>query len=167
MRSAPSRADDLESEIVRAFNVVAYPGADRIVAGDSGEYVDAKRELGSSRWQDLPAAKIGKWDWVLAFLTPSGFQYYLPAYLLYTVKNVMNPSLACDSTIYSLCVGECFSERFREFSRSQRLAVKHFLEFVRDFYPDEYEQEQASQALDDYWRRSVKDDSDSGLRGNS
>ena len=142
----------IEQEVINAFSCQPYPGDANIAGGDFGEYLDAKREVENIRWQDLSDDHISRLDWLLPFLSPLGFRYYLPAFLLYTLRHIKTSDMATDATLWNLQADELFSERVQLLNVSQQRAVKHFLEFMKE-HGDEGCEEDAAEAINGYWSR--------------
>jgi hypothetical protein len=82
---------DLRQAVERAFAARAYPGDDRIADSDpryesyEGHQISAFHR--GKRWQEITLRHVredyeGDPTACLAFMTPQGWRYYLPAYLL-------------------------------------------------------------------------------------
>jgi hypothetical protein len=90
-----SRVDELRRTVERAFAERAYPGDDLIADSDS-RYPDYEghaitRFHRGKRWQEITLGHLredyeGDSTACLAFMTPEGWRYYLPAYLLIALE---------------------------------------------------------------------------------
>ena len=123
-----------------------------------GPREEARRLDTEKRWQDVPAADIARYHWILSFLDPIGFRYYLPAYMVWTLKNYeCNDSMSDESTIFALGILEKYHahimERFVLFSRPQAEAVCAFLRFIEKYAFVCGYNEDAHKALKQYWGR--------------
>lgn len=96
-----------------------------------------------TRWQDVPDEDIAYGDSCLHFLDPIGFRYYIPAYIIWFLRNIDNddpesPALTSDTfnaLPYALHPQDWggyekfFLEKYRFFTPEQSKAIAHFLEF--------------------------------------
>src|SRR5687767_1060971 len=55
------------------------------------EWLNAGNQRSDRRWQDVPDSEIEECDVVLAHMQAAEFQYYLPAYMRYAVRNFQLP----------------------------------------------------------------------------
>ncbi len=151
--------------ISEAFSSVTRSGgvslheADVIDDYGSDEDRTEARKLDRDRtWQDVPSADIERFSWVLSFMDPIGFRYYLPAYMTWALKNYRNSnSASIDHAIYSLTpsdkvdIAEWQEERFNAFSASQAQAIKSFLHYMAKNSDGMADGDAASEALSNYW----------------
>lgn len=164
-----SKALNVVAEIQVAFkdvkrgDGVTLHEADVIDNYGSAKERKAARKLDSEDgWQSVPSKDIEKYYWILSFLDPTGYRYYLPAYMVWTLKNYeTNDSIdsAC-STVYSLNIDatnkaelrQYHLERFERFNQSQSRAIARFLEQMANcgFAGDH---KSARSALKDYWQK--------------
>lgn len=137
-------------EIIAAFdNVSREDGVtlhEATVIDDYGtatQRAKARTKDTESRWQDVPAEDIRTTDAVLSFLDPKGFCYYLPAYLVWHLRNIDNDdpefwSNTFESIIFHLKIDMDYNidsfrlERFHLFSTEQSRAIAKFLLFVAE-----------------------------------
>ncbi len=89
-------------------------------------------------WQDVPEADIRLTDAVLSFLDPKGFHYYIPAYMIWYLRNIDNEdpnywSNTFDSVVFHLTYkideDDYVSSKFQLFTLAQSKAVANFLLF--------------------------------------
>ena len=70
-----------------------------------------------------------------SFLSATGFQYFLPAFISYGLRNPDSPEFVIESTIFHLTPGDDFIEsRFTHFDGPQRHAIRLFLEAMAPNY---------------------------------
>ena len=126
--------------------------------GSKWEQMQARMTDTEWRWQDVPEADIARYFWILSFLDPIGFRYYMPAYMIWTLKNYLHTdSMSTNATIYSLDLSDQFREhrmkRFNLFTRSQSEATCAFLRFMAEYSCGWADEDAARQALNAYWGR--------------
>ena len=116
-----------------------------------------------SRWQDVPASVIEAHYSVLSFLCPESFRYYIPAYMVWSLRYYkMSQSISSDFTIYALTPNtnkplDKFSlQRFSLFSPPQARAVQRFLQFMVDHGDGHADDSQAQLALNAYWNQAAR-----------
>ncbi|MGH2808724.1 MAG: DUF6714 family protein [Actinomycetota bacterium] len=138
--------------IERAFAAVERPTNAELLHPQSADDMDIEPLYDIVRWEDMTDADVIYNYSALAFLSPEGFRYFIPAYLIYALRNPESPEAVVDSTIWSF-YPDMYEENLRDFVASkfsllddaQRQAVDAFLEAMAPFEND------AAQALD-YWR---------------
>jgi hypothetical protein len=120
---------------------------------------DAARALDTeNRWQDVPAGDIRTYHWVLPFLDPIGYRYYLPAYMTWSLTNLNSPrdTTSIDATIFSLTRGEDEKyeewelDRFKTFMPVQSKAIGAFLRYL-EAHAGGTLAASAKRALERYW----------------
>jgi hypothetical protein len=121
------------------------------------EWNDAgKRDVGRT-WQDLTDEELISCDAALSHFDESSFVYYLPAYLLFAVRNHnADWSDPADTTVGSVVFSVTHRTpytlaRFKQFSTEQRAAVIAFLELIAE-KGNEYERPEAQKSLERYWK---------------
>lgn len=106
--------------------------------GSSAERAKARAQDTEDKWQDVPEADIRFTDAVLSFLDPKGFHYYIPAYMVWYLRNIDNEtpdywSNTFDSVVFHLTykvdVDDYVSSKFQLFTLAQSKAVANFLLF--------------------------------------
>ena len=98
------------------------------------------------------------------FMTPQAFRFFLPAYLMVSAEFYFESDVLSDNTIRELMLplaGESkqwlidrFSERFDPMSARQKAAIRLFLEFIRDEYPDQSSgfEDHLCVSIERYWQ---------------
>ncbi|MGB3513875.1 MAG: DUF6714 family protein [Microcoleaceae cyanobacterium] len=106
-------------------------------------------ELLPNNWQDTNDKLIETLSDVLSFLDEKGYRFYLPAYILWTIKNYdTSNNNSIDSTIFSLMPSPFNLSRRQFFTRKQSEAICKFLRFMS--INDNYSIKDAFEALK-YW----------------
>jgi hypothetical protein len=109
-------------------------------AYDNYDYSHDKRNYEKDyigRWQDVPKEHIEKCQSALSFVDKIGMRFYLPAYMVWCLRNFGNNSVCCcDHTLYSLDnhakdekLAEYHRERFSLFTPEQLRACAFFVRF--------------------------------------
>jgi hypothetical protein len=125
------------------------------------EWIEAGRTRIDSIWQEIPDSEIEECGCLLAHMQADEFQYYLPAYLRYSVSHCHKPIWESDIlgfTVSSLYPSrknqDYFSYRvsqFSLFSPTQKLAIIEFLTYVAN-NADDVERPDARRALETFWK---------------
>jgi len=151
------------AQITKAFSKVSREGgvslheADVLDAYGSDEECAAARAIDTdTKWQEVPESDIEENYSILSFLDPIGFRYYIPAYMVWSLRhweradsNSVFSTVDHLTLVDRLDLREYHLARFRVFSPDQRSAVQSFLRHMAT-YSEEYS-EDASKALASYW----------------
>lgn len=166
--SFPEPADpqvaELCAEIRAAFAATPYPGDDQLCGSEQGdEPAEYALELRGVRWQLAHPELLARCYAALSFLSDPGFRYFLPAFMrsdLLDYESNANP-------VFNLTHGltrrypqwDLFNwrsyavNRFQAFTRAERLAIVHYLEYRAAV--DDYDAPSVQAALENYWRPSA------------
>jgi hypothetical protein len=78
----------LTEKIALAFAGVHHPDPGRLLRADAGwEGASLDPLVAGMRWQDIPVDVIRRYPTALLLLTPEGFRFCLPAYLLGALRD--------------------------------------------------------------------------------
>lgn len=91
--------------IKSAFSNEEYPGDMNIVYDNSGKHLECTeiREIFKGKtWQSLPGNFIFEQRFSLPFFSKEGFKYYLPAFMIYAIKDFYGSDTLPDSIISNL-----------------------------------------------------------------
>ena len=109
---------------------------------DDSERSHARAKDDEVVWSDVPDWKIERFPSVMPFFDPEGYRFYIPAYMIWTLKNWRTTDLfIADSVIWSFGYKESAFEdgRRKAMSPVQLHAayrfVKHFCDFSGDKEP--------------------------------
>jgi hypothetical protein len=112
---------------------------------------------GSGPWWEVPPETIAHEPYALDQLTISGFQFFLPAYLMWVIQNTHTDYFTVDSTIYALDLTDSTeaalgdrSVRFDSLSSAQHAVVVKFLSWAAA-HDELLDAKAASRALKGYW----------------
>ena len=81
---------DLRLRIDEAFGEMLYPGDEEIVThnrGDCWECEDIKNALKGRHWLDVSFESLDNAHEALIFLSPEGFRFYLPAFMIISIMD--------------------------------------------------------------------------------
>lgn len=158
--AAPRRAEDVRDIIKAAFPDAPPP---RNVLARNANYLEVRElanEFSGKRWQDLDDDFVLEHYDVLPLLSPAGFQYYLPAFMLRAIEydtyglvgpntvGILSPPLTTAAADM-----EDFLDRIRPFSSQQGEAIRVFLEYLHYRHPDE---SLPALALSGYWAKGER-----------
>jgi hypothetical protein len=131
---------------------------------DKEWYLAGKARV-DTKWDEIPDSEIKECGSQLAHMSSEEFQYYLPAYMRYSVKHYQKPLLDDDilgSTVFALSPSSkdkpLYSyaiSQYAQLNSTQKLAIIQFLKFVAT-KADYIEQPYAVEALDQYWENNFQ-----------
>jgi hypothetical protein len=167
-----SRRSALIDEITAAFDGVSREDGTTLHEAEamddwkSPEEQRAARRLDrEARWQDVPDKDISACCSALSFLNEKGFRYYIPAFMIYSLKHwgddwngVLN---SCEYHLLheypkSLRQSDPASIASKyQFTDAQGEAVAGFLRFIIDF--DETKADRATVGAVERWERYVQE----------
>ena len=147
--------------IIEGFGETQLPGGQNLLHRECCDDSDIRAFYGKL-WNEVDSAVLERENAALCFFSPTAFQYYLPAYLIWTLRNFRtSDSFTVDSTIYSLdpttkskgTVCDFAESKFTLFTPAQKSAISAFLEFMAS-EPDHCDAQAAKSALK-YWNATV------------
>ena len=157
------RLQALRRQIETAFADAVYPGDEYIGYNpDDWESAELAQDFKGKHWKEVPLEKLQYHS--SSFLSPAGFRYYLPAYLLAALADYGN---LLPHTVYALTLPEKSSleeqglwqwhlARFDGLTPAQKEAVRAFLEYARDEASHYFFQGELPRlALERYWTRGA------------
>ncbi|MFM2399382.1 MAG: hypothetical protein RL341_1539 [Pseudomonadota bacterium] len=165
----------LKTRIASAFSAARYPGDALLVNSQEGtEPALLEQEFKGKRdWHLLDAAFIDQapdgFGSALSFFSHEAFRFYLPAYLIADLDQLLNradpvfhlthglDNASCKKLINPLRYGRktwfaYAQERFATFSREESAEIAAYLTFKRDADPSSVPGDHSiNEALDRYW----------------
>lgn len=130
---------------------------------DDFEYNETKSQCLGKNWWEIPDEYFDYGYASPFFLRGEAFHYFLPAFLLYAIKD--------DWTMERLLNGrffppkndsfESFTKEFSNYSTEEKQCILHFLEYAKSYYAHkntEFNQRKIRQiddAVDRYWRMGI------------
>lgn len=134
--------EELIEIIEKAFDGVPQPEDVTLhvaQAHDNYDYdhdKEHRRKDHIGRWQDIPNEHIKKCQSALSFVNKIGMQFYLPAYMIWCLKNFGSEEVSSAHTLYSLDnyakdanLAEHHKELFSLFTPEQLSACAVFVKF--------------------------------------
>lgn len=117
-----------------------------------------RRKDHTGRWQDIPTEHIKQYQSALSYLDKVGMRYYLPAYMIWYLRNLDDPDeVWSDNTLYTLdhhpkskSLHAYHLERFSLFSKQQLKACALFIKYCAE-NQDYVDGEFAQKKYDRYW----------------
>jgi hypothetical protein len=141
-------SDELEKEIVDAFQGVPYPGDDHLVSHACWECEELAGQLKGTPWQEWasrPPEDLYMRGGGICLLRADAFKYYLPAYLIASfgdqenyIQNQLigiltNPRSNASAGVTESELAEreaWFRKRMEGFAPAQALIIKKYLRFI-------------------------------------
>lgn len=124
------------------------------------ERAAARLQDTDTQWQEIPDQWIEEYSDVLSFFDAKGFRYYIPAYMIWSIRNYqISRSLSLDFTIYALGYDQGLehhrNHQFRLFNLEQAQAICRFLQFMTTYGEPWVDSGAARSALKHYWEKFV------------
>jgi len=159
------RVSDIVSE---AFAHAEYPGDAHIVYDNTDAHPEAQqisRYFRGKRWREVDLPFVKRYDesadasTCLTFMSPEGFRYYLPAFLLLMIRFREELGLVFDTTISKLApwantsdqqMVNFVAQRLAGFTPTQAQAIVTVLQYLREAYPDDPAVDEIDRALE-FW----------------
>ncbi len=118
------------------FGGMPYPGDEHIVFDNSGAHLECEEIKGALKgrhWRDVPFEILDRLRSALPFLSPEGYRFYLPAFMIISIVDFRRADIIPDEVIRTLTLPHASDvERIRE------LAKLH--PSMQPFPADEWEQ---------------------------
>ena len=132
-----AHAEQIVQQIRDAFANVPQPPADALVNNHCCECAETSAAYAGKRWAEVSLEELLR-GIEISLLTASAWRYYLPAFLIWTIRNPDAVGVLEDNLVFQLeppregrGVPEWFNERAPGFSPKQRRAIAAFLEWYR------------------------------------
>lgn len=128
---------DIVNRIEDAFAGVEYPGREALVNNHCCECADVSAAFAHKRWTEITLHDLlaGR---ETALLNAAAWRYYLPAVMIWCVREPEAVDVIQDNLVYQLeppgdgrGIPEWFDERTAGFSPAQRASIVAFLELYR------------------------------------
>jgi len=115
------------------------------------------------RWQDVPFEHIKKCQTALSYVDKVGMRFYLPAYMVWYLKNFGTDTVWSDHTLYTLDnhptdekLSNYQKERFSLFSEKQLQACALFIKFCANDETQFTDTTFARNKYDRFWKQHDK-----------
>ncbi len=160
-RFKKNKIKQAEKTIRQAFAQNVYPGNNDLLRSQCGypEEIKLLTTFTDKNWQDISLDRLENCDYYLALFSKNALHYYLPAFLIMTLKHYYNPkadNIVSDTIVtlmpfmrkHNLGIrASWLEETVKGLTQEQMEAIKLFLETVVEVYDD-----WAVEALDHFWR---------------
>jgi len=145
-RSDTNEARLVLRQIEEAFAQRAYPGDAHLVKGVGDEEEEILRDMAGKHWRDLSAKFLRLHQDALFFLSPEGFRFFLPGYL---IASIVDPAEAdvipgClfvvlfppreDQADNAGLLQKGWEDRVNGLTEEERQAIRSWLEYEMDDY---------------------------------
>jgi hypothetical protein len=102
--------------------------------GSDAQRRKARKHDSERRWQDVPDEQIEEHYSILCFLDAEGFRYYIPAYMIWSLRNYRtSQSASSDWTIYAFSHNAAKQDaRVSLLNLHQRGAICRFLRYFAE-----------------------------------
>jgi hypothetical protein len=148
-RDMNEQIEETRKQIRDAFGEVERPRKSEIAPHRCEERDELRDTFSALKWDSIDPAIIDSNFAQLSLFSPIAYHYFLPAYLLRCLDSFDASSIVCEFTIYALASSlereddkKWHSERLKEFTEAQRMAIISFLNLVKatesfsDFHDD-------------------------------
>ncbi|MGB7341134.1 MAG: DUF6714 family protein [Phototrophicaceae bacterium] len=129
-------------DLKQSFADVTFPTKKMFIdtANDTFDADYASDQLRDKSWQEIDIKLLIRNRDKLTYLTPEGFHFLLPAYLMTMVTSSKNIDIMTENVLLALIptdeVGKkMLSQRVRRISKAQSASILHFLENFDLFFP--------------------------------
>ena len=150
--------DEVIGLIQRAFASVTRPPMDDLVHCEQCEiFVDGLLEFCPEHWEEIRSDYVATESSALTAVTPSAWQFLLPAYMIWHVQNYnrSRDSNTVDNVIWNFTWTDStdahIADGFRRLAPHQVKAVDAFLAFVESQIEDPLLAIEAAKARKSYW----------------
>jgi hypothetical protein len=154
--------EEVIEAIRRAFAETKRPNLDDFVHCEQCEiFVGPLLETCPDTWEDIRSDYISCESSALTALTPRGWRFLLPAYMIWHLQNYTqrNGSNTVDNIVWNLIWDENTDDHiaagFQTLSSQQVRAVDAFLAFIAAQTDDRGLAADAAQARESYWARAA------------
>jgi Family of unknown function (DUF6714) len=128
--------EDILAQIDAAFSDMPRPSNDDLLHPSCFADNDIAELYGVRDWHDLADTTVENEYAALAFLSPEGFRFFIPAYMTFSMRHPASGAAAVQSTLMSLSPNyDCAftPSKFIHFDEAQRSAVISFLEAMSEY----------------------------------
>ena len=114
------------------------------------------------KWSSVPTEHLAKCRDALCYLDAAGMRFYLPAYMVWVLKNFGELD-SDDSVLYTFDnhpnddeLGKYFKERFSLFNKNQLIACALFVKYCAEEDPEDMiDASFAKKKYDRFWHRYI------------
>jgi hypothetical protein len=137
------KIERLKNEIIKAFSETEQPAKDNIALHECEECRSVRKDFANVKWQEASNKLLENNFGQIPLFSPQAFNYFLPAYLLYTLNNFDDEfSDVCGFTLYALTpdktwknkngdISSYWIEKFSLFTSAQMNCIYQFLALAK------------------------------------
>ena len=145
--------ENLRTSIEEAFANVEPPDPENVIQHDCPECRAVRRVFRHEQWRSIKPNKVEWGHDKLPLFTPQAFQYFLPAFMLYSVADPS--SIVCQLVVDILLHEErddWWQKRLDKFTPNQKAACRLFLHWIQ-FRPESAsDPEDIERAVAQWWQ---------------
>jgi hypothetical protein len=154
--------DKVAQQIEAAFAHAEYPGDSNIAYDQSGGHLECNqvaRRFRAKQWKNLKIEFLRRNADAVFFFTPMAYAYFLPAFLLASIRDPSHADVIPGNLVVSLSPSlsraepEQFLNRAENLTVPQRRAVAQFLNHLATEHAAAFPLGDPTIALDDFWSR--------------
>ncbi|BDU18269.1 DUF6714 family protein [Lysobacter auxotrophicus] len=137
--------EQLRLHIARAFVDVIRPARENITTHRCDECDELRDALAPYAWQDVPVNVLDDHRWDMTLLSDDAKQHYLPAWML----QALDDGQWAGDYVWNLLFALNSDHRWapaRPYTKEQRQAVAHFLDFIEHRDLSEWEAQDVEKA---------------------
>jgi len=135
--------------ITEAFIDADMPGADELFGEESDvrhpDYGEVISCLKGRKWSDLDIDDLHDIELGFFAFTPKAFAYYLPALLIFIVKDYPSEDDLAGTLMFVLAPGLIglphLNRRVEQMTQKQKMAVKSFFEYLQHQHPEYFDED--------------------------
>jgi hypothetical protein len=94
--------EEIIKEIRSVFRIQPKPVSGNLVLGSSGEAVETKQIFINKDWTEINQSDIVQHNSALGFLSHEAFQYYLPAYMMLLLNDIIEADIVASNVVNQL-----------------------------------------------------------------
>lgn len=152
------KIESLKNRIFGAFPDVEQPDRDHVALHECKECCNLTEDFANVKWQKASGELLERNYDKLPLFSPEAFNYFLPAFLIYTLNNFDSCSEVGEFTIYALTpkkkwnqdgMASYWIEKFNLFTDQQMEVIYDFLELAKQNPIYEYELKSAGKKIFD------------------
>jgi hypothetical protein len=141
----------LNERLEEAFGQLPVPAPETIVYDSSGEHLECLQvaEVFRGRhWLDINTDELMRERDALAFFSPEGFRFYLPAFARFALLDFDEADLIPMVIVWSLGRFEDYARRrIALFDNAQRAVLADCVAFIAEQAPDDFTPEEIDRAI--------------------
>lgn len=154
MQNSELSVENLQSKIEAAFSDIEPPSPKNIIEHECQECRDVEQTFRNQNWRNIELKKV---EWAydkLPLFTPEAFQYFLPAFMIYSLRKP--ESDVCEFLVYALASKkvsvEWWQERLDKFTEAQKSVCSLFLRWLLPNREYTYDAKDIKRALETWWK---------------